>query len=432
MMTDTDVSNPDVNTPATGAVTSLARAGQRATRKRRGWSRAVLAAMVIATLGFNGWWYWRETRPVVDLKTIATWLRTERTADAEMALRELLRRSPNNDEARIMLARAVGARGDHLGCARLLHEIPVWSTLKHEARFHEGNTFLMIDRARDAELAWRDIVFFNPLHPAPPKLFHDAGALLLELYAIEDRWDDAFVVIWKAFDEAAPSDRPTLLSWRIRSELERMAYSESIKTLRRYVAADPLDWDGLHALAKAEVGVGLQEDAERHYTACLKGQPENPSVWRDYLTMLYERGDEAKWLAALSRVPKAVEVEPEIWKFRGIVKEKAGDLAGAADDYRKAIERNPNIVEYHYRLAMSEERLGKHDQAVEHRKTTQRIREARADLRVAFADFIQAEESDIAKQNSAIERLVTICRTLGYTRAADEWARLIKDPNEFK
>ena len=76
------------------------------------------------------------------------------TARVEPILREHLRRSPHDGEARMMLARALAGRGDLLGCARQLHEVPFWSPRKAEALFREGQSYLKIDRAKDAEDAW--------------------------------------------------------------------------------------------------------------------------------------------------------------------------------------------------------------------------------------------------------------------------------------
>ena len=55
----------------------------------------LVAATLIASLAaFNIWWYWRDSRPLPDLKTIADWISHERYLEAEPALRERLRRRP--------------------------------------------------------------------------------------------------------------------------------------------------------------------------------------------------------------------------------------------------------------------------------------------------------------------------------------------------
>ena len=76
-------------------------------------------------------------------------------------------------------------------------------------------------------------------HLANAAVFHDTTQELLSLYATENRWDDAHLILWKVYDRATPAYRPTVLAMRIQSELERIAPSEAVSRLKRYVAADP-------------------------------------------------------------------------------------------------------------------------------------------------------------------------------------------------
>ena len=107
---------------------------------------------------------------------------------------------------------------------------------------------MMIDRAENAEAAWLELINDDPLHPVDPDLFHDACQELLQLYAVEDRWEDAYPVIWTAYDRGDPSDRPVMLTMRMRPELERITPKESITVLKRYVTAAADDWEALRAL----------------------------------------------------------------------------------------------------------------------------------------------------------------------------------------
>ena len=121
---------------------------------------------------------------------------------------------------------------------------------------------------------------------------------LLKLYAIEDRWEDAYPVIWTGYDHASLADeRLTWLTMRMRAELDRIAYKEAIADLSRYVAADADDWEALCALARAEFASGQSAQAERHYQDCLKRRPGFVRAWRGYLTVLLDQGE----LEALSR-----------------------------------------------------------------------------------------------------------------------------------
>jgi tetratricopeptide (TPR) repeat protein len=385
-------------------------------------------------VGFNAWWYWRDTRPVADPRTIEGWIGRGEYARAESALRERLRRAPHDGGLRMSLARALAARGDLLGCARELREVPYWWPQRAEALFRSAQAFLMADRARDAEAALLAILDADALHPPDPGLYHDASQELLKIYATEDRWEDAYPVIWKAYDHAAPPDRPLMLTMRLRCELERVSPNETLKSLRRYVAADPSDFEALRAMANAELAVGQRAEALRHMEACVSGRPDDPRAWRDYLTMLQSTGEQAAFEEALARVPPSADSEPEIWMFRGQVKERQGDPSGAAGDYRQALDLNPNLVNAHYRLAMIEGRLGHREQAAPHRKRWDRLREARAQLRQASAEYRTAldaasaaspKPSAIADLRAATRRLGSVCENLGWARAVQACNQIV-------
>ncbi|WP_165231906.1 tetratricopeptide repeat protein [Aquisphaera insulae] len=404
--------------------------GRGATRPRPSRSVPVLMALCAALIAFNAWWYWRDTRDVASTAAIEAMMNRQQYARAESSLRERLRRSSRDVEARLLLARTLGAGGDTIGCARQLHEVPAWSPEKPEAVFREGQSYLMADRAKDAEACWLGLVEDDPLHPTPPEILGAASQQLLGLYATENRWEDAARVIWETYDRAGPDDRLALLSMRVKSELERIAPEAAMPILERYVAADPTDWEALRARARAEIALGRKEDAERDFRACIAGRPEDARAWRDYLSMLHDLGDEAAWAALLAKVPASAADEPEIWRFRGLAKEKVGDWAGAAADYRKALELNPYVMASQYRLAMMEERQGDRTAAAEHRKAADSLREARGALRVAFGQMLIAQEAAEKNQQStpdlptAMRRLGAICGTLGFGRLQEAFNML--------
>src|SRR5262249_34438245 len=200
-------------------------------------------------------------------------------------------------------------------------------------------------------------------------------------------------------------------------ELERIAPAESVKRLRRYVAADPDDWEARRALANAELAVGQRSEALRDLRDCLDAHPEDPRVWRDYFTMLQSLGELDAFNSALARVPTGAETEPELWIFRGQARERAGDWTTAAAHYRQALELNPNLLNAHYRLATIEGRLGHSSEAAAHRKRWQELHEARSDLRQAFATYFDAQKrlpNDSPELLASLRRLTSICQTLGW------------------
>src|SRR5262249_12398969 len=157
-----------------------------------------------------------DHRPVSALATVTRWVNQGRTAEAEGALGEWLRRSPHDGEALAMLARVQASRGDLLGCARTLHKVPFWWPTKGAALFMEGQAFKMVDRMADAEAAWSELAAMDPLHPMPEVLTSKAVLELMEVYALEGRWEEAHKLLWKAYREAEPGERERYLVMRMR------------------------------------------------------------------------------------------------------------------------------------------------------------------------------------------------------------------------
>jgi tetratricopeptide (TPR) repeat protein len=318
-----------------------------------------------------------------------------------------------------------------LNCARQLHEVPYWWPQKAEALYREGQSYLMIDRAADAEQAWLLAIKDDPLHPASPDVFHDVCQELLKLYAVQDRWEDAYPVIWTAYDRAPEPEKFNWLIMRMRAELERVGPKESIVPLKRYVAAAPDDWESLRALAQAELALGERTAAQGHFEACRKGKPDDVRGWRDYLAMLLDQGELEHYLDVLGTAPPSADTEPQTWFFRGVASEKSGDWKTAAAHFREAIERNPYLAKAYYRLAAAEERLGQRDQAVVHRKKSKEINEARGQFPAAYSNYWTSLDSSGAggpARASAARRLAAICETLGWSRAAMAWHRLANAP----
>jgi tetratricopeptide (TPR) repeat protein len=387
------------------------------------WRQPVAWSVAAGAIALGIGWYWDVTRPRPGLAAIAVWMARGRYAEAEPALRERLRRSPDDGAARTMLARLLAARGDSRGCARELQRVPSWWPTKAEARFREGQTYLRIDRARDAETVWLALLKQNLPHAPSPAIFQDTCLELLRLYAIEDRWEDAAGLIWNAYDRAAPADRALWLIIRLRSELERVAQWETIVPLGRYVAADPEDGEALRALARAEQALGRPTEAAAHFRLCLERRPDDVRAWRDYLAFLLARGERESFRATLAKAPPAAMNEPQLWVYRGLEREWHGDLETAAALYRQAVARNSFVVEYHYRLSLTESRLGHGKPAGEHQERARSLREARSRLPALFTRYLDARHllsgPDDASLPAILERLAATCEALGWRRAAE-------------
>jgi Flp pilus assembly protein TadD len=389
--------------------------------------RVLARVLVVVLLGLNAWWYWRDHRPVTDLASVSAWLDRGRAKEAEAVLEERLRRSPHDGDALALLARAQAARGDLLACARTLHAVPFWWPNKGKLLFMEGQAFKLNGRMADAELAWKELTAFDPMHPMTDSFVSKAVLELMEVYALEERWAEAHRLIWRAYDAAEPEGRPRYLVMRMRTELERIMPAASVVKLRRFVEAQPEDWEARRALAHAEYALGHIAEAAAFLAQCLRERPNDPRGWSERLRVLHEEGDIDRLRFTLARIPAEVADDPEVMLYRGQILERDGDWAGALAAYRRLTTLQPNNVTFVYRRAMVEARLGHAEEARRHHQRSGTTRSARAELPAAFNAYLDAGRGDAPKSKAlaaAARRLVAICDALGWERESKAWTEL--------
>jgi tetratricopeptide (TPR) repeat protein len=381
-------------------------------------------------VGLNTWWAW-DGRAAPDLQVIASWVATRQPEKAVRALRAFVRRSPFRGDARILLARLLAAQNDRRGCAEQLHSVPFWWPTKAEALYREGQAWLLVDRAQDAEAAYHAYLRVDPNHPVDKPFEGLAEVELINLYALEERWEEARALIWRQYDRvrARGQDPHELLFMSLRTRLETAAPHVAAEVLRRYVASDLTDMQATRALARATQAVGQEEEATRLIQRCLAASPNDPLVWRDWLGLLKARSELDGMKAALSQAPPAVA--NALSKYRGLVDLQRGDFPGAVAAYRRGLEQQPFDSELHYGLSIIEYRLGRLEKAQYHRRMHESIRKARAILPDIFDQYVDAKQDGVPRQDpkvdALIERIAELCRRLGWTTDAEAWSRL-RDP----
>ena len=315
-------------------------------------------------------------------------------------------------------------RGDTLGGARQLHRVPDWWPTKGEARFLEAQAFKQVDRAHDAELAWEGLLEADPLHPIAPELFHGSAKELVALYVLEGRLDEARRVLWRAFDEASPVERPGVLITRVRAELERIDHTEAVGKLRAYTRADPDDRDARRALPLELHATGDEAAADLALADCLRVDPDDPVVWRGRLEILRDRGDAEGFRQAVDQVPSTTRGDARVWMYRGLARQAEGDLVAALEAFRKSAELAPHDAEVVYKLGMAEVAGGLEGPGREHLARTRELHQAYAALRDGYHDFLEQSARsprDGPAYRASMERLATNLRILGWSREADAW-----------
>ena len=210
----------------------------------------------LALLVWNGWRIWDQNRPLVELPTIESWINQGEAARALAPLRDRLRRSPHDGAARMQLARALAAQGDHFGCATELRLVPVWWPDKPQALRNEGQAWLSANRAREAEAAWRSYITIDPAHPEVRSDARLARSELINLLASEDRWDEVRALIWEEYPDADPENQRALRILSLRTRLEQSSPEASIEQIRAFVQADSEDWTARRALARFAQALG--------------------------------------------------------------------------------------------------------------------------------------------------------------------------------
>jgi len=399
--------------------------------RARGGRLKVLGALVfwtvvVSLVGLNAWWSWRNFRPLPDRRKIEAIVRSQRFSEAEPALRELVRRSPEDGAALMLLGRCLAAQGDLVESARVLDRVPFWWPSKGEALFVAGEEYNQAGWARKAEIAWKACAADDPLHPVPEMYYLTAIEALIEIYATQERWEEAREMAWSCLDRVAPDQRINVLFMLLRTRVQRVAAEARAPKLRRFVAADPRDIDSRLALARVEAALGNAEEAERQLTIALEQEPSNVEAWRDRLSTLYERGDMKTLSEAVAKLPKGAVHDGEIWKFRGYAGRSAGDLEDALNSFQRALELRPFDEQIYYQLALAQRQLGRRAEAEKNLARYKEIGEARTKILPAYEAFSNAYSApsrDPAQIAEASRRLAEICRTLGWSRLAEAVVR---------
>ncbi|HLU47788.1 MAG TPA: tetratricopeptide repeat protein, partial [Planctomycetota bacterium] len=164
----------------------------------------------------------------------------------------------------------------------------------------------------------------------------------------------------------------------VEAEIARGRSAQALELLRAIVATRP-SADALHRLGVIELERGANEDALKLFERVLELRPD------DYYAAIYAT-------RALLHLDRAAEAErllarwddgslPETLYLRGRARALRDDHGRAAQDLRRALERDPRYLEASYALSMSLRKLGREDDAREELRRFARLRDEEADTR---------------------------------------------------
>jgi tetratricopeptide (TPR) repeat protein len=168
------------------------------------------------------------------------------------------------------------------------------------------------------------------------------------------------------------------LSGQGRALLAKRDFGHAAKTLEQALAIDSRATMIHYPLALAYRGLGEQDKAEAHLR--LRGTVEvapNDPLMQELGTLLnsavaYEkRGlralDGRDWAGAATQFRKAIELTPgngDLHQRLGTALSLNGDLAGAMDEFREAIQRSPESPQAHFSLGVTLASSGRFAEAV--------------------------------------------------------------------
>jgi hypothetical protein len=79
---------------------------------------------------------------------------------------------------------------------------------------------------------------------------------------------------------------------------------------------------------------------------------------------------------------------------------------------------------------LTEQRLGRTEQARDHIRHSQELNRAYLELHTAYLKYVETSQRarpGDANHDALVERIASLCDQLGWTREADAWRRVLSD-----
>jgi tetratricopeptide (TPR) repeat protein len=366
----------------------------------------VFVALVAGTVLLARSWLSSASPEWVDIQRAAA---AGRAAEVDALLDRWIVNHPEDDKARMMLARNRLRRQRHDAVADVLRPIPETSLAWLEAQSILGELAIGEHRAALAERIFRQVADHSPKALEPrQRLFY--------LFSLQRRTAEARAVLWEMYHIR---DDPRIL---LDLGLELLADQDDVRGLapeiEQFLARTPSDpflrraWGmGLlhqgraaEALLQLEAAARLLENdpiGRFALAECriLVGQPVNVE---DVLGSIPDRSsDAAQW-----------------WLFRGRIEETAGFLERAVSSFDRAVALQPEGREAHFRLGQALQRLARSEAA-----RTQLDHASRIDQRVKAVrrEHQALRKAGLPKDAVLYERLADLCGEIGMVAESRAW-----------
>ena len=369
--------------------------------------RVAAAGLALSGLAVAAWLVLaRRGSPPVDMESIRSAIEARRYVEAEAALVRRLEGDPD-DAAWLMLGdlRAKAGRDDEALPAfeRVRGPGPSYS----RARTRAAEIFLRRRDASRAEQALRDAAKGDPEAI-------DARRRLADLLALEGRDDEGRTVLRELY-RIVPDPRD--LVTMVRLALPDTVGQDEANKLGPFLARTPDDPILRRARGLVLLRAGKPAEARPDLEAAGPAFEDDP-VGRIALaeSRLASRDLDAIE-AALGFEPTPKRLRADWWRMKGQVEEARGRTSLAIDDYRKALEENPDDRAALDRLARALAGRGEDNAARPLLERSEAVRARRAAIAEGLERCLRT-----GPDPGAFEQLARLCRDSGLQAEARAWA----------
>jgi tetratricopeptide (TPR) repeat protein len=273
----------------------------------------------------------------------------------------LLRHHPNDLGAVVQLGLAEKA-GGNLGAAQHWFEDAIrLDAASSVTRFHLGEVLYNQGRMEEALDALKRAIELNPENP-------DALFLLSFVYGDMGRYDDA-----AAASKRAVQLNPTLSRAQANLSLDQYnaeKYAELAPGPNERRSARMMQVAEGGELAHYNLGLafrqkGYYSEAQREYQLALERGEDRALVLQAMAEVHLLRKDPAAAIALYDNLLREAADSPKLWNERGVAVHQDGRFAEAAENYRRALEADPQYAIAHNNLGVALYHSGERDRAVD-------------------------------------------------------------------
>ncbi len=290
---------------------------------------------------------WHVYRPRPSLEGVDHLVASKRFGEAEARLISYLDRVPDDNIARLLLARTSVDRPDSKP-AQALEHLPkiraVDPRLGAEVKSVEGEAHFQLRRFDAAENAWLEAFRLDPRIP-------EVGWGLLNLYALQGREEEARQLGLRLFAvEPDPHDKIQLLLQLIRHDAHGISAGSVVDRLQTVVRENPGDLHSSLALGLALVHEGRSDTGLKRLRESVESHPDRADVRDAYFSGLVDAGRVDELGQTLKELPSSLSEDPRFDVARGWLASQRGDWTAATRAYRRAWEARPSDPILSYRL----------------------------------------------------------------------------------